>query len=125
MDSDTHKRKRGQLLEYAIYAVILGMTGSCALMYKTLSSNPVLASFTRFLAFAYVGFLALVLQQLSVVRRKRRVGMPQTVAPPVETPVPKKQWQPPLGLTIKQFAIVAFVFATACVTFTVVLSILR
>ena len=123
MDSDTHKCKRDQLLEYGIYAAILGMTVSCAFMYKTLSSNPVLASFTRFLAFAYVGFLALALHQLSAVRRKRRVGMPQPAVQLVQTPLPKKQWQPPLGLTVKQFAIVAFVFVTACVTFTVVLSV--
>jgi hypothetical protein len=135
MDSNTPRRRAETWLEFALYAGILGMTVSCVFMYKTLSGDRLLSSFTKYLGFAYVAFLALAFGQLNTLHRKRKAAMPAPAPKPVKMPepvravrpvkAPERPWRPPLGLTITQFAIVAFVFVTACVTFTWALSILH
>ncbi len=123
MNSNDPKRKAETRLEYAIYAAILGMTVSCTFMYMTLSGDLLFASFKNYLVFAYIAFLALAFSQLNKLHRKRRSEASPPISEPVKTPA--RGWTPPLGLTRRQLTILAFVFVTACVTFTWALSVLR
>ena len=104
------------MLEYALFAAILIMTVSGAFLYQAIAHDPVLSGFTNYLIGTYLVFLALAFGQLNGLHRKRP---PQSLTYAVKSP------RPILGLTSMQFAIVAFVFATACVTFTWALSIAR
>jgi hypothetical protein len=116
MDSITPRRRADTLLEYALFAAILIMTISGAFLYQQIARDPVLSAFTNCLIGAYLVFLALAFGQLNRLHRRRA---PQSLTYAV------KSTRPILGLTSVQFAIVAFVFATACVTFTWALSIAR
>jgi len=116
MDSSAPRRRAETLLEYALFAAILIMTVSAVFLYQAIARDPVLSGFTTYLIGTYLVFLALAFTQLNRLHRKRP---PQSPAYAVKSP------RPVLGLTSFQFAIVAFVFATACVTFTWALSIGR
>jgi hypothetical protein len=119
MNPSAPKLRAETMLEYALYAAILMMTVSGVFLYKSLVQDPLLSSFTTYLILAYLIFLALAFSQLNTLHRKR----PRTVPPPRTYAV--KSPRPILGLTFIQLAIVAFVFVTACVTFTWALSIAR
>ena len=119
MDSTSARRKAETVLEYALYAAILMMTVSGAFLYKAIVHDPLLSAFTTYLIVAYLVFLALAFGQLNRLHRKRPLTMPQPPTYAVKLP------RPILGLTAAQLAIVAFVFVTACVTFTWALSIVR
>ena len=119
MDSTSARRKAETVLEYALYAAILMMTVSGAFLYKAIVHDPLLSAFTTYLIVAYLVFLALAFSQLNRLHRKRPPTVPQPRTYAVKSP------RPILGLTAKQLAIVAFVFVTACVTFTWALSIVR
>jgi hypothetical protein len=123
MNSSAPRRKADAVLEYALFAAILMMTVAGAFLYKAIVDDPLLSGFTSYLIGAYLVFLALAFGQLNGLHRKR------SEMPPEPEPQPKtyavKRRRPILGLTLGQLAIVAFVFATACVTFTWALSIVR
>lgn len=123
MDSSAPRRRAETVLEYAFYAAILMMTVSGAFLYKAIVQDPLLSPFTTYLILAYLVFLALAFGQLNVLHRKRVRATPKPKPQPVTYAV--KSPQPILGLTFVQLAIVAFVFVTACVTFTWALSIAR
>lgn len=116
MDSNASRRRAETVLEYALFAAILTMTVSGAFLYQAIARDPVLSAFTTYLIGTYLVFLALAFGQLNRLHRKRP---PRSLTYAVKSP------RPILGLTSVQFAIVAFVFATACVTFTWALSIAR
>jgi hypothetical protein len=119
MDSTSARRKAETVLEYALYAAILMMTVSGAFLYNAIVHDPLLSAFTTHLIGAYLVFLALAFGQLNRLHRRRPRAVPQPRTYAVRSP------RPILGLTAKQLAIVAFVFVTACVTFTWALSIVR
>jgi hypothetical protein len=119
MNSTSARRKAEAVLEYALYAAILMMTVSGAFLYKAIVHDPLLSAFTTYLIVAYLVFLALAFGQLNRLHRKRPKPEPRPVTYAVKSP------RPILGLTPAQLAIVAFVFVTACVTFTWALSIAR
>jgi len=119
MDSTSARRKAETVLEYALYAAILMMTVSDAFLYNAIVQDPLLSAFTTYLIGAYLIFLALAFGQLNRLHRRRPRAVPQPRTYAVRSP------RPILGLTAKQLAIVAFVFVTACVTFTWALSIVR
>jgi hypothetical protein len=81
-----------------------------------IAQDPVLSGLTTRLVGAYLVFLALAFGQLNRLHRK---GPLRSLTYAVKSP------RPILGLTSVQFTIVAFVFATACMTFTWALSIAR
>lgn len=116
MESSAPRRRAETVLEYALFAAILTMTVSGAFLYQAIAHDPVLSAFTTYLIGAYLGFLALAFSQLNRLHRKRA---PQSLTYAV------KSRRLILGLTSAQLAIVAFVFASACVTFTWALSIAR
>ena len=107
------------MLEYALFAAILTMTVSGAFLYQAIVQDPLLSPFTTYLIAAYLVFLALAFGQLNVLHRKRGRRAPPPVTYAVRLP------RPILGLSTGQLAIAAFVFVTACVTFTWALSIVR
>lgn len=117
MNSSAAKRKAEVALEYALFAAILVMTISGAFLYQAIVRDPLLSGFTTYLIGLYLLFLALAFGQLNGLHRKRVRDTPPTYA--------VKRRGPILGLSFAQLAIVAFVFATACVTFTWALSIAR
>src|ERR1700682_2919363 len=119
MDSTSARRKAETVLEYDLYAAILMMTVSGAFLYTAIVHDPLLSAFTTYLIVAYLVFLALAFGQLNRLHRKRPRAMPQPPTYAVKSP------RPILGLTATQLAIVAFVFVTACVTFTWALSIVH
>jgi hypothetical protein len=119
MNSTSARRKAETVLEYALYAAIIMMTVAGAFLYKAIVNDPLLSAFTTYLIVAYLVFLALAFGQLNRLHRKR----PKPEPPPTTYAV--KSPRPILGLTPAQLAIVAFVFVTACVTFTWALSIAR
>jgi drug/metabolite transporter (DMT)-like permease len=119
MDSTSARRKAETVLEYALYAAILMMTVSGAFLYTAIVHDPLMSAFTTYLIVAYLVFLALAFGQLNRLHRKRPRPVPQPRTYAVKSP------RPILGLSAKQLAIVAFVFVTACVTFTWALSIVR
>ena len=123
MDSGPPRRRADTVLEYALFTAILMMTVSGAFLYKAIVHDPLLSGFTNYLVLAYLVFLALAFGQLNALHRK----WPRPVPRAVPLPATKRVRQPRavLGLTFVQLAIVAFVFATACVTFTWALSIAR
>src|ERR1700694_5298297 len=122
MDSSAPRRRAETLLQYALYAAILTMTVSGAYLYKAIVVDPLLSAFTTYLIVAYLVFLVLAFGQLNALHRKR-VLAPK---PPLQARTyGVKSRRPILGLTFGQLAIVAFVFFTACVTFTWALSIVR
>jgi hypothetical protein len=123
MDSSAPRRRAETLLEYALYAAILMMTVSGAFLYKSIVQDPQLSPFTNYLILAYLVFLALAFGQLNVLHRKRPRPTPKPQPQPATQGV--RSPRPVLGLTFAQLAIVAFVFVTACVTFTWALSIVR
>jgi len=92
------------------------MTVSAAFLYQAIAHDPILSGFTTYLIGTYLVFLALAFSQLNRLHRKR---------PPRSLTYAVKSRRLILGLTSAQLAIVAFVFATACVTFTWALSIVR
>jgi len=117
------RRRADSVLEYALYAAILMMTVSGAFLYTTIVHDPLLSAFTTYLIVAYLVFLALAFGQLNALHKKRVRIAPKPEPQPVTYAV--KPPRPVLGLTFVQLAIVAFVFATACVTFTWALSVVR
>ena len=122
MEPTAPRRKADTVLEYALFAAILMMTVSGAYLYKAIVHDPLLSGFTNFLVLAYLTFLALAFGQLNALHRKR----PRVTPAPDPQPVTNKARPGELlGLTLVQLAIVAFVFVTACVTFTWALSIVR
>ena len=122
MEPTAPRRKADTVLEYALFAAILMMTVSGAYLYKAIVHDPLLSGFTNFLVLAYLTFLALAFGQLNALHRKRpRVTPTQDPQPVTNKARPGEL----LGLTLVQLAIVAFVFVTACVTFTWALSIVR
>jgi hypothetical protein len=123
MNSSAPRQRAESLLEYALYAAILMMTVSGAFVYKSIVQDPLLSPFSNYLILAYLVFLALAFGQLNVLHRKRPRPAPKPQPPPVTYAL--KSLRPVLGLTFAQLAIVAFVFVTACVTFTWALSIVR
>ena len=123
MEPTAPRRKADTVLEYALFAAILMMTVSGAYLYKAIVHDPLLSGFTNFLVLAYLTFLALAFGQLNALHRKRpRVTLARETQPVTNKPKPPREL---LGLTLVQLAIVAFVFVTACVTFTWALSIVR
>ena len=120
MDSTAPRRRAETVLEYALYASILMMTVSGAFLYKTIVHDPLLSGFTTYLVLVYLVFLALAFGQLNALHRKRARSIPKPEPRPLTYTV--KSTRPMLGLTSIQMAIVAFVFVTACVTFTWALS---
>lgn len=123
MDSTTPRRKAETALEYALFAAILTMTVAGAFLYKTIVHDPLLSAFTTYLIVIYLAFLALAFGQLNALHRKRIRTARKPAPEPLTYAV--KARRPILGLTSIQLVIVAFVFATACVTFTWALSIVR
>jgi hypothetical protein len=119
MNSTSARRKAEAVLEYALYAAILMMTISGAFLYKAIVHDPLLSAFTTYLIVAYLVFLALAFSQLNRLHRRRPKPEPRPLTYAVKSP------RAILGLTPAQLAIVAFVFVTACVTFTWALSIAR
>lgn len=112
------------MLEYALFAAILVMTVVGAFLYNAIVNDPLLSSFTTYLVAAYLVFLALAFSQLNALHRKR----PRVRPKPAEQSQPTyavKTRRPILGLTAIQLAIVAFVFVTACATFTLAISLAR
>lgn len=116
MNPSASRRRADSLLEYALYAAILVMTICAAYLYRAIAQDPILSGFNRYLVAVYLVFLGASFGQLNTLYRKRKAE----ITPPKPKPV-----HPLLGLTLVQVAIVAFVFVTACVTFTWALSILR
>src|ERR1700688_1137487 len=116
MESSAPRRRAETMLEYALFAAILTMTVSGAFLYQAIAHDPVLSAFTTYLIWAYLVFLALAFSQLNRLHRKR---------PPRSLTYAVKSRRLILGLPSAQLAIVAFVFAPACVTFTWALSIAR
>jgi len=119
MDSTAPRRRAETALEYALFAAILIMTVVGTFLYNAIVEDPLLARFTTYLIVTYLVFLTLAFGQLNALHR-RRVRV--TAKPQPVTYAVKKQ-RPVLGLTSFQLAMAAFVFATACVTFTWALSI--
>jgi len=119
MNSTSARRKAETLLEYALYAAILMMTVSGAFLYTSIVHDPLLSAFSTYLIVAYLVFLVLAFSQLNRLHRKRPKPEPPALTYAVKSP------RPILGLTGTQLAILAFVFVTACVTFTWALSIVR
>jgi hypothetical protein len=122
MDSSAPRRRAEAVLEYALFAAILMMTVSGVFLYKAIVDDPLLSGFTTYLIGAYLVFLALAFGQLNALHRKR-VRADLNLPPPLTYAVKAKR--PIFGLTSIQLAVLAFVFATACVTFTWALSIAR
>jgi hypothetical protein len=123
MNSSSPRRKADTLFEYALFAAILTMTVAGAFLYKSIVSDPLLSGLVTYLVVAYLGFLGLAFSQLNRLHRRRRVMTPEPEPQPVTYAV--KRPKAILGLTFGQIAIVAFVFATACATFTWALSVAR
>ena len=115
MDSTARRQRAASLLEYTLYAAILLMTVCAAYLYRAITQDPLLSSFNRYLVLAYLVFLGASFGQLNTLYRRRR-GVTS------RKPAPRPSL---LGLTLAQLVLVAFVFTTACVTFTWALSILR
>jgi hypothetical protein len=123
MDSSAPRRRAEAMLEYALFAAILMMTVSGVFLYKAIVDDPLLSGFTTYLIGAYLVFLALAFGQLNALHRKRIRADAKIPPPPLTYAV--KAPRPIFGLTSVQLAVLAFVFATACVTFTWALSIAR
>src|ERR1700681_1159491 len=109
MDSSAPRQRAEPALEKTLFAAILIMTVSGAFLYQEIAHDAVLSAFANYLIGVYLVFLALAFGQLNRLHRKRG---PRAVS------CAAKSRRPILGLTSAQLAIVAFVFATACVTFT-------
>jgi hypothetical protein len=123
MDSSAPRRRAEAVLEYALFAAILMMTVSGVFLYKAIVDDPLLSSFTTYLIGAYLAFLALAFGQLNALHSKRFRASSKLRTRPLTYAV--KAQRPIFGLTSIQLAVLAFVFATACVTFTWALSIAR
>ena len=104
------------MFEYALFAAILLMTVSGAFLYQAIVQDPVLSGFTTYLIGTYLVFLALAFGQLNGLHRKR---VPRALTYAV------KPRRPIVELTSVRLGILAFVFATACATFTWAFSIAR
>ncbi len=102
------------MFEYALFAAILLMTVSGAFLYQAIAQDSALSGFTTYLIGTYLVFLALAFGQLNALHRKR---VPRSLTCVVKSP------RPIVGLTSIQIGVLAFVFATACATFTWALSI--
>ena len=125
MHSSPPRRRADTVLEYALFGAILLMTVSGAFVYNAIVHDRLLSAFTNHLVVAYLVFLALAFWQLNALHRKRPPVIPRPQPPPQPATMNAKTRRTILGLTFVQLTIVAFVFVTACVTFTWALSIVR
>lgn len=123
MNSTAPRRRANSLLEYTLYGAIILMTVSAAYLYQAVARDAVLSGFKSYVVVAYLVFLGASFGHLNTLHRKRKRSAIQPRPEPVRAQ--PKAMPPILGLTLVQLAIVAFVFATACVTFTWALKILR
>jgi hypothetical protein len=122
MDSP-QPHKTNTAFEYFLYAAIIAETGLAALIYKVILHSGELMRLRVYFAIFYFAFLAWTIAQLNLLHRDRNSSVADST--PVPTDMAPADTRPMLGLTGPQLAIVVVVFATAVVTFSWALRLLR
>ncbi len=127
---DSQRRKTSIAFEYFLYVAIIAETALAALIYKVIFRSPELIHLRIYFAIFYFAFLGWAIAQLNLLHHDRNPRVTGATAlpaqsGPAEPEVVTENKRPLLGLTGAQLVIVVVVFATAVVTFSWALRLLR
>jgi hypothetical protein len=127
MDTNRPGQKSDTAFEYFLYAAIIAETALAVFIYKIILSERELAHVSLYFGIFYVAFLGWSVAQLNKVHRGRKLapGEPNTAPALTETNAAAEHTRSALGLSAAQLVIVVMVFATAVVTFSWALKLLR